>query len=191
MGTLMIKCPNTGCEISTGIHTDSLTFRHTPVFFARTLCPVCQTPHEWFAKSAWVREANAQREEILNLVPNRPPPVASSSLKSRVITAIATAAAIAAGFVAGTVAIDAFADGGRAAHRAALSAPINSTQVADSVANRAVKSDRLHVPTRAALSAPTQRPREGDGKLVAHCEPVGSPIAGAAVLRLPPRRCLA
>ena len=111
MGTLMIKCPNTGCEISTGIQTDRFTFRHTPVFFARTLCPICQTQHEWFAKSAWVREPNIRGEQPLNLalIDRRPPSAATHSFKSSVITAIVTAGAIAAGFVAGSVALDAFA----------------------------------------------------------------------------------
>jgi hypothetical protein len=40
MGTLMIKCPKTGSAISTGIQTERATFNNSPVFFARTMCPV-------------------------------------------------------------------------------------------------------------------------------------------------------
>ena len=29
----------------------------TPVFFARVYCPICRSEHEWFAKEAWVCEA--------------------------------------------------------------------------------------------------------------------------------------
>lgn len=54
MGTLMIKCPNTGRTISTGITTDGPSFGSTPVFFSRTLCPICRINHDWFATDAWV-----------------------------------------------------------------------------------------------------------------------------------------
>ena len=57
MGTVMVRCPQTGGEISTGIVTDRRSFEATPVFFGRVLCPICRTEHEWFAKDAWLREA--------------------------------------------------------------------------------------------------------------------------------------
>ena len=54
MGTVMIRCPNTGRAISTGIRADVATFHATPVFFSQVLCPLCQLTHEWFAKDAWI-----------------------------------------------------------------------------------------------------------------------------------------
>ena len=57
MGVVMIRCPQTGREIPTGIVTDRESFKATPVFFARVRCPVCRAEHEWFAKDAWVCEA--------------------------------------------------------------------------------------------------------------------------------------
>jgi len=188
MGTLMIKCPNTGCEISTGIQTDRVTFRHTPVFFARTLCPICQTQHEWFAKSAWVREPNVRGEQPLNLalIDRRPPAAATHSFKSSVITAIVTAAAIAAGFVAGSVALDAFASA-----RPSALVRLSENAAGAPEANRAAKSNRLRVSIPVAVGTATEPPHGGDDKPVEHCEPVGSPIAGAAILRMPPRRCFA
>ncbi len=63
MGTLMIKCPTTGSVISTGIRMYRSVFNNMPVFFARTLCPVCQTEHEWFARNAWVCEGKAQSDQ--------------------------------------------------------------------------------------------------------------------------------
>ncbi len=54
MAMVMIRCPNTKREISTGIETDRETFLSKPVFFRRTYCPLCRTTHEWFAKDAWV-----------------------------------------------------------------------------------------------------------------------------------------
>ena len=54
MGSVMIKCPETGRAISTGMVADRKTFRSMPVFFARVLCPICRKQHEWFAQNAWV-----------------------------------------------------------------------------------------------------------------------------------------
>ena len=64
MGIVMIRCPKTGREISTGMEADATSFSATPVFFARSYCPICRTEHEWFAKEAWVCDAapaHAQR----------------------------------------------------------------------------------------------------------------------------------
>jgi hypothetical protein len=56
MGMVMVKCPNTGRAIPTGIEADRSCFQCLPVFFGRVFCPICRTQHEWFAKDAWVRE---------------------------------------------------------------------------------------------------------------------------------------
>jgi hypothetical protein len=56
VGTVMIRCPNTGQAISTDMKADGRSFGSTPVFFSRTFCPTCQTSHEWFAKEAWVSD---------------------------------------------------------------------------------------------------------------------------------------
>ena len=50
MGVIMIRCPQTGREIPTGIEMDTAEFRRAPVFFSRVQCPVCAREHEWFAK---------------------------------------------------------------------------------------------------------------------------------------------
>ena len=60
MGTVMVKCPDTGRDISTGIVADRESFNATPVFFARVYCPLCQVEHEWFAKEAWVCEPSVE-----------------------------------------------------------------------------------------------------------------------------------
>jgi hypothetical protein len=56
MGMVMIKCPQTGRAIPTGIKTDRDSFRSSPVFFARTRCPMCDVDHAWFARDGWVAE---------------------------------------------------------------------------------------------------------------------------------------
>ena len=50
MGMIMIRCPQTGRVVPTGIEADRERFRSSTVFFARTLCSVCNTNHEWFAE---------------------------------------------------------------------------------------------------------------------------------------------
>ena len=57
MGLVMIKCPDTGRDIPTGMMADRSSFSAMPVFFARVQCPFCNTQHEWFAREAWVCDA--------------------------------------------------------------------------------------------------------------------------------------
>ena len=59
MGAVMVRCPQTGREIATGIVADRESFRATPVFFGQVYCPICRTEHEWFAQEAWVCDASA------------------------------------------------------------------------------------------------------------------------------------
>ncbi len=59
MGMVMIRCPETKRAISAGMQVDRATFHSTPVFFSRTLCPLCGNEHEWFAKHAWVCDFGA------------------------------------------------------------------------------------------------------------------------------------
>nr|WP_246504621.1 hypothetical protein [Bradyrhizobium agreste] len=59
MGMVMIKCPETGHAISTGIEMDRERFRCSAVFFSRTYCGMCAATHEWFAKEAWVHETGS------------------------------------------------------------------------------------------------------------------------------------
>jgi hypothetical protein len=62
MGIVMVKCPRTGRNISTGIVADRDSFNATPVFFARVFCSVCRSEHEWFAKDAFVCDAVGDAE---------------------------------------------------------------------------------------------------------------------------------
>jgi len=55
-GMVMVKCPQTGHAIPTGIKTDRESFGRRAVFFSRTRCPICRTDHAWFAREAWVEE---------------------------------------------------------------------------------------------------------------------------------------
>jgi hypothetical protein len=61
MGAVMIRCPQSGREIETGMVADRESFLATPVFFGHAYCPICQTEHEWFAQEAWVCEGEPER----------------------------------------------------------------------------------------------------------------------------------
>jgi hypothetical protein len=54
MGVIMIRCPQTGRDISTGVEMDTVEFQRAPVFFSRVQCQECDREHEWFAQDAWV-----------------------------------------------------------------------------------------------------------------------------------------
>ena len=56
MGMVMVKCPETGRAIPTGIETDRESYQRCAVFFARTRCPICSIEHGWFAPEGWVEE---------------------------------------------------------------------------------------------------------------------------------------
>jgi hypothetical protein len=64
MGVVMIKCPQTGCAIPTGIKADRESFRRSAVFFARTYCSSCRANHEWFAREAWLCEPSEMAEKM-------------------------------------------------------------------------------------------------------------------------------
>ena len=63
MGTVMIRCPDTGAKISTGIEADRVKFSCSPVFFADAYCPGCDAMHRWFAREAWVEEPHSDIAE--------------------------------------------------------------------------------------------------------------------------------
>ena len=52
MGVILITCPNTGVEFSTGIHADADTFNSLADVLVRSHCPHCGLQHNW-----WKREA--------------------------------------------------------------------------------------------------------------------------------------
>ncbi len=58
MGAVMVRCPQTGREIATGMVADRDRFHTMPVFFGQVFCPICRTQHEWFAGEAWVCDSD-------------------------------------------------------------------------------------------------------------------------------------
>ena len=50
MGVLMVACPVTGKELSTGISTDEETYSILPNIATKATCPYCGQVHRWWPK---------------------------------------------------------------------------------------------------------------------------------------------
>ena len=57
MGAVMLRCPITGMEFSTGIFADAETFRKLPDTVTKATCPHCGRLHSW-----WTREARLSED---------------------------------------------------------------------------------------------------------------------------------
>ena len=47
MGMLILKCPTTGQEFSTGIHLEEDSFKELPETVSEAHCPHCGLSHRW------------------------------------------------------------------------------------------------------------------------------------------------
>jgi hypothetical protein len=70
VGMIMIKCPQTGRAVPTGLKSDHETFQRSIVFFGNTRCPICEVNHNWFAREAWVDEPTVRTTDFLRAVAN-------------------------------------------------------------------------------------------------------------------------
>ena len=59
MSVIMVKCPNTGRALSTGIETDRVGFDRLPNLLTYSLCPLCRLEHGWWKREAWLEEFDA------------------------------------------------------------------------------------------------------------------------------------
>src|SRR5262245_47278041 len=55
MGIIMIKCPETGRDVSTGIET--MGIEELPAVTAKMVCPACGGVHDWITTNAWLAPA--------------------------------------------------------------------------------------------------------------------------------------
>ena len=44
---VMVTCPSTGRELSTGIEMDAATFEQLPDIRSKMTCPICKLDHIW------------------------------------------------------------------------------------------------------------------------------------------------
>ena len=61
MARVMVKCPNTGGHVFTGIETDATTFERLPDAVARTQCPHCGDEHEWRKADAMLVDTSPEQ----------------------------------------------------------------------------------------------------------------------------------
>jgi len=54
MSMIMIRCPATGSEISTGIECEDDDFTKLPFVITQTICPSCGREHSWPKSEAWL-----------------------------------------------------------------------------------------------------------------------------------------
>jgi hypothetical protein len=52
MGIIMINCPATGRDVSTGIET--IEIEELPAVTAKMVCPACGRIHHWTKAEAWL-----------------------------------------------------------------------------------------------------------------------------------------
>jgi hypothetical protein len=58
MSTIMIKCPQTGEAVSTGIEVERDTFVALPDASAQMRCPACGEDHIWRKAQAWLADGD-------------------------------------------------------------------------------------------------------------------------------------
>ena len=51
---VMVRCPTTGRELSTGIEMDAATFERLPDIRSQMMCPICKLNHIWSIREAWL-----------------------------------------------------------------------------------------------------------------------------------------
>jgi hypothetical protein len=49
---VMVRCPTTGQEFSTGVEMDAATFEQLPDIHSQMKCPVCGLDHTWSIREA-------------------------------------------------------------------------------------------------------------------------------------------
>lgn len=57
VGTLVIKCPDTGREFSTGVQTDWASLARMDNHIYKALCPYCKADHFWRPNDAKLVDA--------------------------------------------------------------------------------------------------------------------------------------
>ena len=51
---VMVRCPSTGRELSTGVEMDEETFQRLSDIRSQMRCPICGIDHIWSTREAWL-----------------------------------------------------------------------------------------------------------------------------------------
>lgn len=54
VSVVMVRCPNTGHELSTGVEMDKATFQQLCDIRSQMKCPICGLDHIWSTREAWL-----------------------------------------------------------------------------------------------------------------------------------------
>ena len=54
VSVVMVRCPTTGRELSTGIEMVAATFEQLPDIRSKITCPICRLEHIWSTREAWL-----------------------------------------------------------------------------------------------------------------------------------------
>ncbi len=68
MGVIVVRCPRTGLDASTGIQTDLASFEAMPDVQSTMVCPRCGATHVWSKRWAVLTDEN----DILGLDDRQP-----------------------------------------------------------------------------------------------------------------------
>ena len=64
MADILVRCPKTGQEASTGLKTEWVMFETLPGIQMPLACPACGETHNWRPKDAWISNHNGAVETI-------------------------------------------------------------------------------------------------------------------------------
>jgi hypothetical protein len=67
MCLLVIRCPQTGREVWTGIETDPGSFTNIPDGLFYTYCPHCRHDHAWWPDEAWLAYGMLRQQPLTAL----------------------------------------------------------------------------------------------------------------------------
>lgn len=70
VSVVMVRCPKSGRQLSTGIEMDTATFEQLPDIRSQIMCPVCKLDHIWSTREAWLDNPPPSVPEIACLVLN-------------------------------------------------------------------------------------------------------------------------
>ena len=54
VSVVIVRCPSTGGELSTGVEMDEATFEQLSEIRSQIKCPICGIDHIWSTREAWL-----------------------------------------------------------------------------------------------------------------------------------------
>ena len=64
MGDIVIRCPQKGTPVSTGLRTEWVLLHSIPRVGVPLQCPACGEMHKWFPQDAWIEIGLQSHAEV-------------------------------------------------------------------------------------------------------------------------------